>query len=193
MTSANAPVFDPPLATPPAPRTYWVLPGFFLAGAYPGAPEPAAHAARLRAIFDAGCRTVVSLMEEDETNNAGEPFAPYAEAFAALAEESGERVELVRFAIPDVGVTTQERMTATLAALDAALDAGRGVYLHCFGGMGRTGTAVCCWLLRHGHASGADVFEKLSALRQADQERRDRPAPETQEQRNFVRAFAAGL
>ena len=80
-----------------------------------------------------------------------------------------------------------------LDAIDACLAAGRPVYLHCFGGMGRTGTVVCCWLLRRGFATEAEVFEKLDALRRADVARRDRPAPENEEQRAFVRAFAAGV
>lgn len=35
-----------------------------------------------------------------------------------------------------------------------ALAAGQTVYVHCYGGIGRTGTVVGCWLVRHG-LSGA--------------------------------------
>ena len=62
-----------------------------------------------------------------------------------------------------------------------SLAADRPVYLHRFGGVGRTGTAVC-WLLRHDWASPRDVIELLGDLRQAEQQTQGRRAPETGEQ-----------
>ena len=60
---------------PPAPlsRTYWVVAGQLLAGAYPGKIDPDEHLERLTGLFDSGMRTFVNLMEEDESNNAGVP------------------------------------------------------------------------------------------------------------------------
>ena len=60
------------------------------------------------------------------------------------------------------------------------------VYLHCFGGVGRTGTAVCCWLLRHGLPTPDEVAQTLFELRQADNVTKGRKAPETSEQNTFV-------
>ena len=40
-------------------------------------------------------------------------------------------------------------MLAVLDAIDIALCEGHGVYIHCWGGVGRTGTVVGCWLKRH--------------------------------------------
>jgi len=77
-------------------------------------------------------------------------------------------------------------MRSILDAVVLSLQADRPVYLHCFGGVGRTGTAVCCWLLRHGAAKPHNVVKLLHDLRQADHETRDRKAPETNEQIAFV-------
>jgi hypothetical protein len=38
----------------PFPKSYWVIPGRLLAGAYPGAKDPAEAAGKLKALFDAG-------------------------------------------------------------------------------------------------------------------------------------------
>jgi len=65
-------------ATPPTPSSYWVLPSRLLAGAYPGHQDPAEHQARIHAIVDAGVRLFLNLMEENETNYAGETFVSYA-------------------------------------------------------------------------------------------------------------------
>ncbi|MFN7629174.1 MAG: hypothetical protein ACK5PZ_20300, partial [Pirellula sp.] len=63
--------------------------------------------------------------------------------------------------------------------------------VHCYGGIGRTGTVVSCWLLRHGYATNQNVFEILRELRQADEERAWRDAPENEKQKSFVLQWGA--
>lgn len=69
---------------------------------------------------------------------------------------------------------------------DLSLAANRAVYVHCFGGMGRTGATICCWLLRHGLAAHDNVLSLLTQLRQADVERASWKAPENHSQEDFV-------
>jgi hypothetical protein len=61
------------------------------------------------------------------------------------------------------------------------------------GGIGRTGTVVCCWLLRHGHATKDNVFDVLAMLRKADTERAWLAAPENDTQKQFVLNWPEGL
>jgi len=183
------PTFEIPKAKPPLRRTYWVVENKFLAGAYAGHPEPQAHEERLRGLLNAGVRTVVNLMEEDEYNNAGQPFVPYQDLLHKFAAEAGDHVDCLRFPVVDVQIPTHEGMLEILNAIDASLEKDRPVYVHCFGGIGRTGTVVCCWLLRHGHANKANVFEVLRGMRTADVDRASRQAPENDLQRDFVQAW----
>lgn len=175
-----------PSSCTPLTRTYWVVDGLFLAGAYPGNLDPDKHRARVTGLFNAGMRTFLNLMEEDESNNDGSPFVRYDHDLRSVASKDGERVAHLRFPIPDGGTTTTDRMRSILDAIDLSLDAGRPVYVHCFGGMGRTGTTVCCWLLRHGFASKDGVLPLLTQLRQADEERASWKAPENPNQERFV-------
>ena len=80
-------------------------------------------------------------------------------------------------------------MTAILDAIDESLAAGKPTYIHCWGGVGRTGTVVGCWLLRHGLAEPSSVLDVLMRLRNQDQERGQRMSPETGEQQKFVRQW----
>ncbi|QDS88439.1 hypothetical protein EC9_26300 [Rosistilla ulvae] len=130
-----------PIQPTPCQRTYWVLDGLFLAGAYPGRPEASQHQQRLQSLFGAGMRTFINLQEEGETNNAGKPFVRYDDG---LRELVGDQFAHLRFPIPDGGTTSVDRMRSILDAIDLSLAADRPVYVHCFGGMGRTGTTVCC-------------------------------------------------
>lgn len=185
-TVINMPKFAFPKLTPTLPRTYWVVDGLFLAGAYAGQPNPKAHYERLSELFNVGIRTCVNLMEEDETNNDGKPFVPYQDLIQDIANQANEAVDCVRFPIVDRSTTTHAHMKEILDTIDRSLDNKRPVYLHCFGGIGRTGTVVCCWLLRHGYASKDNVFALLAKLRLADTETSSREAPENTKQKAFV-------
>lgn len=175
----------PDIKTPDA-RTYWVVQDRLLAGAYPGRPASAEHLARLNVLFDAGMRTFINLQEEGETNNSGQTFVRYDGDLRDIAANHSDMISHLRFPIPDGGVTSVDRMRCILDAIDLSLAADRGVYVHCFGGMGRTGTTICCWLSRHGHVQRGDVLAVLTRLRQADKERASWKAPENENQESFV-------
>jgi len=48
--------------------------------------------------------------------------------------------------------------------VDAAIQRGGAVYIHCWGGVGRTGMVVGCHLARHG-LSGEQALERIVELR----------------------------
>lgn len=169
-----------------------MIDGVVLAGAYAGNADPIAHKVRLSGLFRAGARTFVNLMEEDELNSVGEPFARYDADLKEIAAEANERVDCLRFPIVDGHITTNERMRDILDAIDRSIVNDRPVYVHCFGGIGRTGTVVCCWLLRHGYVTKGNVFEVLNQLRQADTLRSSWAAPENDTQRQFVLNWPEG-
>ncbi len=157
------------------PDSYWVIPGRFAAGEYPGNRREEEARRRLAVFLAAGIDNFVDLTEAGEYGLA--PYAPF------LPSTARHR----RFPVPDLGVPAPAQMTLILDAVDAALAEGRGVYAHCWGGVGRTGTVVGCWLVRRGLSAGA-AFERIAAWRQ-DIPEGDRPSPETAEQRAFVRCW----
>jgi hypothetical protein len=138
---------------------YWVVPGRLCAGEYP--------LEQLDLLRAAGIDTFVDLTEE------GEYGVP---AYAGLVDG----VEYVRFAIPDRGVPTNEQMTAILDYVDGSLADGRTVYVHCLGGIGRTGMTVACHLIRGG-STPTDALASIAQWR-GDGIR----SPETDDQNAFV-------
>jgi protein-tyrosine phosphatase len=81
-------------------------------------------------------------------------------------------------------------MTATLNTIDTALAEGHKVYLHCVGGIGRTGTTVGCWLIRHG-TKPDEAIKRLRELYAASAQSALAPhSPEADEQIEFILKWA---
>ncbi len=85
-----------------------------------------------------------------------------------------------------MGVPDSAQMAAILNDIDRAQNENRCVYVHCLGGVGRTGTVVGCWLARHGIAVGEDALHTIKLLRNYV-EGRDLASPQTREQCTMVR------
>lgn len=181
--------FSVPICPVPAARCYWVVDQVFLAGAYPGSPDPDDHRNRLESLWEAGVRTFINLVQEQETNSQGIPFTRYEDIVRDMARKEAARSHHLRLPIVDLDVPSTDRMNSILDAIDLSVGSGKPVYLHCFGGVGRTGTVVSCWLIRHGHATKQDVNQILNRLRVADKVAGHRQAPETESQRQFVQAW----
>ena len=170
------------MSTPsPIPDSYWLVEGQLLAGEYPGSWTPHGAEAKLALFLDAGIRTFIDL------THVTEPLEPYDGALARLAGERNVECRYRRLPIEDMGVPSRELMTELLRAIVAELDEGRPVYVHCWGGIGRTGTVAGCWLVEAGMAS-EEALEKVQTLRWEKSDEWTR-SPETDEQCDFVRAW----
>ena len=163
-------------------NTYWVVPGRFAAGEYPGAWDPKDAAARLRTLLGAGLDCFIDLTKRHEG------LEPYAGTAAREAGRLGREVVHDRHAIVDMGLPrSAEETAAILDAIDNALEDGKSVYVHCWGGIGRTGTVVGCWFVRHG-MTGDEALAEIAQRWQGMEKRYRHPrSPQTAPQRAYVR------
>jgi protein-tyrosine phosphatase len=161
----------------PIPDSYWVERGRLLAGRHPGVSDEAAAVETLAAIRAAGVDSFLDLTEAGEYS-----VRPYEADLAGL--------EYRRMSVRDLGCPSRDEMREILDAIDGALAAGRTLYVHCYGGIGRTGTVVGCWLVRHG-TPPRDALA-LIAERRRDTPSGYRSSPETGEQREFVLGWSEG-
>jgi len=149
----------------PFPRSYWVIPGKFLAGCYPGAKDPKEATTKLTALINSGIRHVIKLMGPDETDHSGHRFVPYADLMESIAAKMGISVTFDQLPIKDLSVPAEHHMTRILNQIDLCIKHGKTVYVHCLGGIGRTGTVVGCYLVLHGLATGKNVLDMIRELR----------------------------
>jgi len=174
----------------PFSHSYWVLPGKFLAGFYPGSEDPKEADRKFRQLLEAGIVSLINLMEEGEVNYLGSPFIPYQQTLENIASSKGLRVTCQRFPIRDLSIPSIDQMSQILDSIDEALGSGQPVYVHCLGGIGRTGTVVGCYLLRHGLANPENVLQHIADLQKGNPGLYYIRSPETEEQRNFVLEWA---
>ncbi len=168
----------------PIPDSYWVIPERLLAGEYPSSLKDAEARAKLAALLDAGVRSFVDLTETEDG------LRRYRELAKTLAAERGMDVHYRQMSIKDLGIPSAAHMVDILTHIESEMANERPVYVHCWGGIGRTGTVVGCWLRAWDGRGGDEAIKRIAELR------RDTPdgfkrSPETAEQRRFVTHWSA--
>ncbi len=150
------------------PAFYLVSDGL-LAGAYPGTADA------VTALEQAGITVFVDL------SHPSDPLNDYGHLLRGARR--------VAHPIPDMRPPTAGHVMRILDQIDAARMQNEKAYVHCWGGVGRTGTVIGCWLVRHGLDQG-DPIARIAELRAGIAGAR--PSPETAEQIAVVRGWRRG-
>lgn len=148
------------------------------AGEYPGDKGQEKAKDKLEAFLDFGITHFIDLTEEGE-------LEPYA---FLLPEGVVHR----RFPIVDVSVpNSYEQMQDIIDYIDEALNSSPNAkaYVHCWGGVGRTGTVVGCYYVHKGCDFVSALVRLRESFKQCPKSER-RKTPETLEQEKFIADYA---
>ncbi len=177
---ATGTVPEGPWAFDTAVHGYWVDPGRILAGEYPGDRDPRRAVDKLQLLVDSGIRTFVDLTDDPH-------LVPYDDALEGIGRQ--RRIDLQRIScpIPDMGTVGLDGYRRIVDTIHAAAQRG-GVYFHCWGGIGRTGTVAGCLFVDAGMTDGA-AMARIDELRSVTRKARY-AAPQTTAQRRVIVDFA---
>ena len=160
------------MTSQPIEHCYWVVPGKFLAGEYPRDKDKDSSISKINSLKGAGISAFIDLTEKYEG------LLPYSELIGTASHQ--------RFPIPDLSIPESPEVTvAALDAIDYHISQGQVVYLHRWGGVGRTDLMVGCWLTRHGY-KGQAALGRLHRLWQKCPKSLHRKSPETEEQERYI-------
>jgi len=195
----------------------WLIPGEVMLGHYPGNCPTRQHkddmvAETIDEIRNAGICTFVCL--QDEVPSQEEPWpeggvkktsdrAKWATGtFQNYRRFAGEDASYVHYKLPDLSVAQSlEDLDEIVCDLMKRVKSGAKLYIHCWGGRGRTGLVAACVL--GGLYGEMDVEESLDRVQKAYDLRqpwRKKQSPETEEQRiqardwfSYKRSFASAV
>ena len=151
--------------------------GVVYAGEYPGDKYGEKATEKLKRMYHFGIRHFIDLTEEGE-------LCPYNHLLPS-------DTTYTRFPIPDCGVPKSiESVRRLLLRIEELKKMEGYIYVHCWGGVGRTGTIAACYLFQN--EEEPDLNKTLEVLRGRFSEMPKsayRETPETKEQIDFIEQF----
>lgn len=202
MASSSTDSPNHPQRPRPNDSTYWVN-DMLLAGEHPTSKKCSESQTRkrLRDYLECGITCFVDLTFEGERADYEQILMEEAanqqhqQQPGTASPLSRPVVSYKRLPIPDFGIPeSKERMKEILNTIDMAInEGGSKAYVHCRGGIGRTGTVVGCYIMRHRDdfnnnvSSGKDALDEVNRLFQASARSSESYySPETRDQMRFV-------
>jgi tRNA/tmRNA/rRNA uracil-C5-methylase (TrmA/RlmC/RlmD family) len=128
----------------PFETAYWVIEGTLMAGPHPGGEFEPAPPNIAQLFFNCNIRHFVDLTEKGEFDS----YIPKWDTVDGI--QARDAFTYKQFSIKDFTTPATKFAKEILDYIDSKIAENRGaVYVHCYAGLGRTGTIIGIFLARH--------------------------------------------
>lgn len=167
------------------PEHYPIEPATLFGGEYPGDRNPETARTRILSLVEMGVRTFIDLTSPHDH------MEPYVGMLEGLEVETGKSLRRISIPVRDMGVPdSQDVMRLLMDAIRDSIKSGPAVYVHCWGGIGRTGTVVGCWLRECGWEPD-EALERVQELYSTHMPKakagKNPESPQTPAQKEYIR------
>eukprot|EP01038_Epipyxis_sp_PR26KG_P009490 gene9490-12785_t len=196
----------------PTPESNWVIPGVLLVGAYPASQDDVETFELITAILKLGIRKFVCLQLEYQMGVAenlwrnGQALRPYFEDVKKIIRNKAiipefkncdiadeQDISFDHCPIEDCGITVDGRVLELCKKLVREISEGEIMYIHCWGGHGRTGTVVSIMLHLMYGLTAIEAMRRCQVVHDLRHCPVEVGSPQTQTQRDQVIRIVNGL
>jgi hypothetical protein len=189
----------------PTNESNWVIPGVLLVGAYPASQDDIETFELITSILKLGVRKFVCLQQEYRPGvpegmwREGLALRPYYEDVQHIVANKSlipvlreynivdyENLSFEHCPIVDCGITDDSKVLDLARKLVQDISMGELIYLHCWGGHGRTGTVVSIMLHIMYGLNPYEAMERCQAVHDLRRCHVEVGSPQTQTQRDQV-------
>jgi len=182
------------------------IPGKLIAGSFPGHPNDAVNTRNIIQVLNRGVTVIVNLQQEYKKINSSWRFGvgvrPYMDDLEKIIANKSQHptltstiteVVFIHEPIRDCGIIDDAKTLKLAKELFNLLKDGEVVYLHCWGGHGRTGVLVCLILHLIYGLNAIDAIILCEFLHDIRRLQIDVGSPQTLEQRQQVTRIIGNL
>jgi hypothetical protein len=160
-------------------HTWWGIEDQILCGEYPYTAQASSH--KIEALIECGFDVFVDLTHPDDG------LEQYQ---GDLVLSTCDNLTIIKCPIPDDGVVDIKTYLNLITKIAVSMDQGEKIYIHCWGGVGRTATVMGGLLAVCKRWPAELIFQYMDQQREGTA-KADRPAPYTAQQRDIVREIVS--
>lgn len=172
-----------PASTRPNPNSYWITPSL-LAGEYPHFIDELTQQSPLPVYLAQGFSYFIDLRQYETSPEYYHLALPSHSPLTGLPIIY-QNMPIKNFDVPH----SKQAMQLILETINEAIDAGHKVYVHCWAGIGRTGTVMGCYLTERGY-TGEEAVSVLQQFWRQCAKSSYTQSPETSAQVQWIKEWS---
>lgn len=161
-------------------NSYQVIDNKLIAGSYPVSVNKIKTENNLTELCNNNIEVFINLTEKSVFEKIG--LIDYQSQITYFYNKLAKKVEIYNYPIKDFSVPTKEYLLEILNKIDDCLKKNKRVYIHCMGGIGRTGVVIGCYLVYSNIVKNTEALDYLKKLRK----HLGKESPETLKQKKMI-------